>query len=90
MSVEIIIPQFLQHLMDNVNTINVDGETVGECLEELVRRFPRLEEILYDVEGNLPHLLNVYVNKESAFPEEMARSVREGDTIHIAYTLVGG
>ena len=90
MSVEVIIPQFLQHLTDNVNTINVDGETVGKCLEKLVKRFPRLEEILYDVEGNLPHLLNVYVNKESAFPEELDRPVREGDTIHIAYTLVGG
>ncbi len=90
MSVEINIPQFLQHLANDVKVAEVNGETVGECLEELVKRFPRLEEPLFDEEGKLLNLLNVYINRVSSYPEELAKPVGDGDKLHIMYTLVGG
>jgi len=90
MSVEVFVPQFLQHLTDNVKAIETDCDTVGECLDELIRRFPELKEMLYDREGQLPDLLNVYINKKSAYPDGLTRPLNDGDTVHIAYTLVGG
>ena len=90
MTVEFNIPQFWQHLTDNVKVAEVDGGTVGECIEELMNRFPQLEDMLLDKDGKLPRLLNVYINKESAFPEELDKPVHEGDELHIMYTLVGG
>ncbi len=90
MPVEVVIPQFLQHLTGNVKTAEVTGDTVGLCLEELIRKFPELEDKVFDKEGNIPGLLNVYINKKSAFPGELDKPVGDGDKIYIAYTLVGG
>ena len=88
-TVEVNIPQFMQHLSDNARVAEVEGETVGDCLDELVKLHPRLKQSLYDKEGKLAGLLNVYINKKAATPKG-TEPVKDGDTIHIAYTLVGG
>ena len=90
MSVEIYIPQFLQHLANGVEVVDVNGRTVGECLNALVKQFPQLEASLFDNKGKLRELLNVYINKESAYPEELSKPVNDGDKLQIMYTLVGG
>ena len=46
MSVEIYIPQFLQHLANGVEVVDVNGRTVGEYLNNLVKQFPQLEASL--------------------------------------------
>ena len=90
MSVEIYIPQFLQHLANGVEVVDVNGRTVGECLNNLVKQFPQLEASLFDKNGELHTLLNVYINGESAYPEELTKPVNDGDKLQIMYTLVGG
>ncbi len=90
MSVEIYIPQFLQHLANGVEVVDVNGRTVGECLNDLVKQFPQLEASLFDKKGKLLELLNVYINRESAYPEELAKPVNDEDKLQIVYTLVGG
>jgi molybdopterin synthase sulfur carrier subunit len=90
MSVQINIPQFLHHLSGGVSVVNVEGKTVGECLDHLIEEFPQLRESLFGEEGKLLNLLNVYVNGESSYPEELARPVKDGDRLDIMYTLVGG
>ena len=52
-SVRIYIPQFLQHLVNGVEIVSVEGRTVGECLNSLVEQFPQLETSLFDGEGEL-------------------------------------
>ncbi len=90
MSVEIRIPQFLQPVADEVRVADVNGSTVGDCLSDLVKRFPRLEAKLFDDNGKLHGYLDVYINGESAYPEELARPVAEGDELHIINIIVGG
>jgi len=90
MSVEIQIPNFLHHLTGGVETFETEGITVGECLDALIQRFPPLKEQVFDEKGKLRELLNVYVNRESAYPEELEKPVKDGDSLQIAYTLVGG
>ena len=90
MSVQVNIPQFLYHLSDGVKMIEVEGSTVGECLYELIHRYPQLEESIFEEKGKLRSLLNVYINLESAYPGELSKPVREGDKLDIMYTLVGG
>jgi molybdopterin converting factor small subunit len=90
MSITITIPPFLQHLADGVRTAEVEGKTVAECLEALAGRYPRLRSRLFGPRGELPRGLNLFINGESAFPGEMSRPVKDGDSIHIAYVMVGG
>lgn len=90
MSVQIIISQFLQRFTNDVKAVNVDGKTIGECLNDLVIHFPQLEASLFDKEGGLLKLLNIYINGESAYPEELTKPVNDGDKLDIMYTIVGG
>lgn len=90
MSVRINIPPFFQHLTGNLKQVDVSGGTVGECLEEMVQRFPELKTRLFTKKGTLLSGLNIFVNGESAYPGELARPVNDGDELHITYVMVGG
>ena len=90
MTVEVNIPQFLHHLSGDDKVARVEGKTVGECLAELVRLHPKLKESLFDSNGHLAALMNIYINQQASTPDDMDRPVKDGDTIHIAYTMVGG
>jgi molybdopterin converting factor small subunit len=89
-SVEINIPPVLQALAGDVRQINVTGSTVGECLEELVKQYPRLKPRLFNRRGKLPNGINIFVNGENTYPETLARRVKEGDKVHISYIVLGG
>lgn len=84
------IPQFFQHLAGGVKVTEVEGETVGECLSKLVRQFPGLEPRLFAKRGKLHNYLDIFVNRQSAYPEELAKPVRDGDELHIINIIVGG
>lgn len=90
MSTVINIPQFLHHRTENTSSLECSGRTIGECLEELVARFPDAREILFDEQGELQKLLAIYLNRESAYPGELEKEVNDGDSIDIMYTIVGG
>jgi molybdopterin converting factor small subunit len=90
MGVAISIPPFMQHLAGGIKMVEVEGRTVGECLEALAARYPDLKPRLFSPKGGLPHGLNLFINGESAFPGELSKLVRDGDRIHIAHVMVGG
>ena len=90
MSVEINIPPSLQSLVDGVRQVEVSGSTVGECLKDLVRRYPRLKEKIFTRSGRLPKSMNIFINGASVGPRSLAIPVRNGDKIHIAYIVLGG
>jgi molybdopterin converting factor small subunit len=90
MGIEINIPPFLQHLAGGVRTAAVEGKTVAECLEALAAGYPQLKPRLFGPSGELSRGLNLFINGESALPGEMSRRVSDGDSILIAYVMVGG
>ena len=90
MSVTIIIPQFLQHLTGGTGLVQVNGDIVGECLNDLVAYFPQLKVLLFQEEGVLHDYLDIFINRESTYPEELAKPVKDGDELHIVKIIVGG
>ena len=90
MSAKINIPQFFQHLTDGVKVADVNGNTVGECLTELVNQFPSVKERLFYEDGKLLSPVGIYINGESAYPEELAKPVNDGDEIQIMLVIAGG
>jgi len=84
------VPPFLKHLTNGVTEVEVAGATLGECLDAFVKRFPLAETLLFDERGRLHGYIEISVNGISAFPEELTRPVREGDTISMMYLMAGG
>jgi len=65
MSVKIKIPKVFQYYMkDKTEMLEVNGSTVGECLDILVGKFPELKMFIYKEEGKLVILTLVYVNED--------------------------
>jgi molybdopterin converting factor small subunit len=70
--------------------VETKGNTVGECLANLVQAYPGMQDVLFDKKGKLNNLIEIYVNHESAYPEELKKPTRDGDEIHLTFMLAGG
>jgi len=90
MSVRINLPPTLHSFTNNQAVVEVNGSTVGECLNELVRQFPRLKPMMFNKQGKLLNSIDIYVNQESSYPEELAKPVKDGDELHITLMIAGG
>jgi len=84
------IHQAMRHLTGNQPTVDVNGATVGECLKEIVNRFPAIESKLFDKKGKLLNYIEIYVNSKSSYPEELAMPVKDGDVLTIILMIAGG
>ena len=91
MSVIMNVPSNLRQFTGGEAVVEVSGKTVGECLHDLARKFPGIEMGLFDSDGKLLHYLDVYVNLESSYPEELDKAVKDGDELHLTlFTVAGG
>ena len=72
------------------NVVEVNGKTVGECLDHLVEQFPGMKKQLFTKTGNLFENLIISVNGESAYPKELAKPVKDGDEIIVVFMIAGG
>jgi|WetSurMetagenome_2_1015567.scaffolds.fasta_scaffold653391_2 molybdopterin converting factor small subunit len=89
MSISLFIPTSLQPAIGNKEFIEVEGTNIGECLKEVYRQYPQLEKMLMD-RNRLRNYIGIYINGHDAFPDEMTKTVKSGDTVHILYTIAGG
>lgn len=90
MSIEIELPSIFASFTDNRLNIKTEGNTVGECLNDLFRQFPKLEKMLLNTHGKLQRVYAVYINGESAYPMEMAKPVKDEDKLNIVFIIFGG
>lgn len=90
MGVKLTMPVFLQAITNDKETIEVTGNTVGECINAAIKIYPELKRMLLDDKGKLHNYVGIYINGEDAFPDELKKPVKEGDEVHILYTLAGG
>ena len=90
MGVRINILPYVRHLTNGQTLVEVKGNTVGECLDNLTKQFPGIEAVLFDDSGELLNYIDVYINGESAYPENLTRLVKEGDELYILPVIDGG
>jgi molybdopterin converting factor small subunit len=90
MSARVHVHLTLRRFTKGEEAIDVEGRNVGECLRDLIRKYPDIESSLLDKKGHLLNIVEVYVNGKSAYPEELAKPIKDGDSIHLALMLAGG
>ena len=90
MSIGVNIHRSLRHLTNGQTKAEVNGNTVGQCLYDLVKQFPGIETKLFDKKRKLLNYVDIYVNAESSYPEELSKPVNDGDQLSITLIIGGG
>lgn len=91
MSVKVnIFYPHLQQFTNNQDVVEVNGSTVGDCLDDMVRQYPSLKKALFDEHGQLLSYVIFFINREYAHPAELTKPVNDGDELTIALMIAGG
>ena len=90
MSVKINIPQYWFPGNEQKRPIMVNCKTAGECLKKLLSVYPDIEEKLFEKNGKLKTHIDIFINKKSAYPEDLDSKVKSGDEIDLIRLISGG
>jgi molybdopterin converting factor small subunit len=90
MAVNVHIHTTHRQFTNGLEVVPVEGKTVGECLNQLIRQFPGMEKALFAKKDKLQNIVEVYVNHTTAYPNELIKPVKDGDEIHLVIMLAGG
>ena len=90
MSIKVHLYSTLPQFTNGQNMAEVNGNTIGECLGDLVMQFPKIKPVLFDKDGELFGHVFVSVNLKSVYPEELNKLVNDGDELYIVLTIAGG
>ncbi len=89
--VDIRIPTPLRTLAGGSAVVAVDGATVGDALDALVRDHPALRKQLYTPEGRLRSFVSVYRNEDDVRSLDREKTeLHEGDVVSIVPAIAGG
>jgi molybdopterin synthase sulfur carrier subunit len=87
--VKIHIPQIFRHLTGGVETLNIEGQTVGECLNALQDKFPGIVSRLHDEQGQIYKYIDLYLNNRN-IGYNLDLPVKSEDELFILVTIMGG
>lgn len=90
MMVKVNLNTLLTQYAADQGVVEVEGSTVGQCLEQLVERFPGIKKALFNDDGSLLNIIEVFINEESTYPDELAHPVKPGDELYILFAIDGG
>ena len=90
MSVTVKIPAQLRGLTDGEGEAQVEGDSVGEVLEQLYERYDGLRERITE-NGELRRFVNIYARGEDIrFGDGLETPVSDGDEVTILPAVAGG
>ncbi len=91
MPVRVHIPTPLRQYVGQTAALDVEGNTVGEALDQISRAYPDIRRHLYNDDGRLRSFINVYVNDEDVRHLQQDRTpLKEQDEIRIIPSIAGG
>lgn len=91
MPIKVLIPTALRQYAGNSDTVELEGNNVGEILAALTSKYPDLRKHLFSEDGKLRNFVNVYVNDEDIrYLNDQDTKVKAGDTVTIVPSVAGG
>ena len=85
------IPTPLRAYTEQKSSVDVQGETVGACLEDLTQKYPQLQKHLRDSKGKLRSFVNIYLGDEDIRSLENENTEVEADErLTIVPSIAGG
>ena len=85
------IPTPLRQYTGGNAEVEVDGQTAGDTLGNLIGEYPQLQQHLYTGDGKLRSFVNVYKGDEDIrYLDGPDTQVSEGDELSIIPSIAGG
>lgn len=90
MAVEVRVTSTLRNLV-GAKSVEAEGRTVAELLEQLDARYPGFRAQISDGSGGLHRFVNIYLNDEDIrYLQALDTPLSEGDVVSILPALAGG
>ena len=91
MGATVYIPTPLRPFTDNKDSLELEGSTVQEILDDLNGRYGELKKHLFNEDGKLRNFVNIYVNDEDIrYLERENTPISDDDSISIVPSIAGG
>lgn len=91
MPVSVLIPTPLRNLTQNLDTVEVQAETVTGLVNALESAYPGMGGRLRGDDGALRRFINIYVNDEDIrFLKGADTPLKDGDQVSIVPAIAGG
>jgi molybdopterin converting factor small subunit len=87
MSAKIKLSQVFKLLADNQEAIEVNGNTVRECLNDFIRLYPAARNWIFDKDTLVSLVL---LNGQTLPPQDLDTRVAEKDEIYLLTMISGG
>jgi adenylyltransferase/sulfurtransferase len=88
---KILIPTPLRPFTDKKDSVEVDGATIAELLQNLTTKYGGLKQHLYSADGKLRSFVNIYVNDDDIrYLQKDQTPLKSGDTVSIIPSVAGG
>ena len=72
-------------------SINVEGQTVGDALKNLVEKHSSLKDRIYDEDGKLRRYVNIYLGDEDIrFLEHLETPIEDTSELSLVPAIAGG
>jgi molybdopterin converting factor small subunit len=88
MGITIKVTPILRRYTGNRQIVEVEGNTVLDCLKNLVARYPDTEKWLFS--NSEAPMICLFLNKEVILPENLNTKVSGGDVIDLCPVIGGG
>jgi molybdopterin converting factor small subunit len=90
MNIKVNIGPLLQEYSGIPGTLEVEGKTVGQCLDDLIRQYPESRSWLFDQGGLLRVLISINnIETVTLDSEGLNRILKADDELQI-FAVIGG
>jgi molybdopterin converting factor small subunit len=90
MSITVNLPAYLQHYAGDKESVKVKGNTIQECLNDLIKQYPTMKKMVFDENGQLHTYVSIFAANEIVYSDQLDKPIKDGETIHILYIIGGG
>jgi molybdopterin synthase sulfur carrier subunit len=91
MTVTVRIPTVLRPTMGGATSVDVEGSTIGDVLDQLTITYPAAKSQLLNDDGTLHRFLNVYVNDDDVrYLGGVDAKVLNDDEVTLLPAVAGG
>jgi MoaD family protein len=85
------VPSLLKYYLENQTEVSLTGETVGDVLRDLTKKYPQIQSHLFDSHGQIRRHINLFVNADNLRElKGLGTPVGETDIVKIVPSVTGG